>query len=709
MSFLRQKTSASAVAPAYTGMQLQTSSGALPIPILWGVNQLAPNIVWSGDFRAIPQYSKSAGKGGGGKSATGYDYQTAVIMGLCEGPIAGVGTIWNSQTVSTLGSLGLTLFSGRTPQPVWSYTVTSFPSQALGYNGCAYICSPDFDMGSSAGISALSFEIDGLLTTSAAVNGVDADPALVIQDFLTNPQFGVGFPAGSIEGTSLLGGSGGSSYQTYCQAAGLALSPALVNQEAANSILARWLQLTNTAAVWSGGLLRFVPYGDAVITGATTSASVTFNPNLTPIYDFADDDFLFENNEDPVAVARSDPYTAYNMQTLEISQRSNYYDATPITAFDQYAIEQFGLRIASTITAHEICDAQVAQVSAQLILQRNLYIRNLYSFKASWEYCLLEPMDLVTLTDAGLGLSKAVVRIVDIEEDEEGLLTITAEEFPAGTATASAYPVQGGSSAPVDRGVTSAPVNAPVIFEPPPGLTGGEPQVWIAVSGGASGVSDPNWGGAVIWVSTDDLNYAQIGQVTSPARQGVLTSPLPAFDSVNPDAQSRLEVSMAESAGLLLSASVSDANNAVTLSIVDQELIAYANANLSGPSAYELTYLQRGLYGSAANAHAAGAPFARLDQATFKYVLPPNVVGSTLYVKLQSFNVFGQALQDLSTCVAYAYQVRGSGSLGPVTQALAVGANLDFGVASGSVSESDDYGLASDPYVTTVDFGPASA
>ena len=42
---------------------------------------------------------------------------------------------------------------------------------------------------------------------------------------------------------------------------------------------------------------------------------------------------------------------------------------------------------------------------AQTILQRELYVRTKFTFKLSWEYCLLDPMDIVTITDANLGLS----------------------------------------------------------------------------------------------------------------------------------------------------------------------------------------------------------------------------------------------------------------------------------------------------------------
>ena len=74
---------------------------------------------------------------------------------------------------------------------------------------------------------------------------------------------------------------------------------------------------------------------------------------------------------------------------------------TPVEARDQSQIEIFGPRVGPTITAHEICDEFViAPIVAQTILQRELYVRTKFTFKLSWEYCLLDPMDVVTITDA---------------------------------------------------------------------------------------------------------------------------------------------------------------------------------------------------------------------------------------------------------------------------------------------------------------------
>jgi hypothetical protein len=732
-----------AVYPQYTGLQIQTSSGAVPISIVWGASKLAPNVVWAGNFQVIAQNSKTGGKGGGGLfggGTTSYDYRSALVLGLCEGPIQSVQCVWNGQTLTSLtapqsagkkGStgLGLTLFTGTTPQSTWGYLSSAFPAQALPYGGLAYVCNSNFDLGSSATLPSLWFETYGILAATGA-NGVDADPAAVIQDFLTNAQYGVGFPPASIDASTLFGSGGDASYQTYCFAAGLAISPALTDQEAANSILARWLRITNTAAVWSSGVLKFIPYGDSEITGnlisfsgpaysfyvaantnissahlnpSTLTGTRTFVPNLTPVYNLGDDDFIYDDGKDPVLVQRTDPYASYNMQILEISQRGNYYDATPIVAFDQNAIELYGLRIASTVTAHEICDENVAQTSAQLILQRGLYIRNHYTFKLSWEYCLLEPMDLVTLSDANLGLNNTVVRVTEVEEDDNGLLTVTAEEFPGGIATSVLYPVQTGSSSNFDRGGAPGSVDTPLIFEPPPALAGATPQVWMGASGG------PAWGGCVVWVSLDDTSYAAIGSITSAARQGVLTAALAVYAGINPDTTDTLSVNMAESNGALTSTTAAGAQNAVTLAIVDNELLAYETATLTGTNAYNLTTLQRGLYGSTMASHATGAPFTRLDSAIFEYDLPANYIGQELYVKFQSFNIFGGAAQDLSTCTAYTYEPVGSGTFGPVAQALALGTNLDYLLASQAVSESDSFGMASDPFVSTIDMGLASA
>ena len=789
MSWFRQK---SGQKPDYTGLQLQTSVSTLPIPIIWGRTKAAANVIWYANFQT---HGGGGGKGGiFGQPSSGYTYTADLIMALCEGPVSGIGVIWRDQSTYTLAGLGLSFFEGSTPQSVWGYLSAHYTIEALAYQGTSYVCAASYRLGDEADIGNHNFEIIGVLAGTGA-NGVDADPAEVIADFLTNPQYGAGFSAASIDAATLFGSGGDASLQTYCKAMGIAFSPALVDQEQGSSVLSRWLQLLNCAAVWSGGMLKFIPYGDEEIaagnvtrtvqyaiptpvqpsSGPATTPSIAVStaaafvsdggvayaltgealtyigalqpssagsygispagtylfaggdedqlvdiaftyaipanyvPDLTPIYNLTGLDFVDEKGDkDPLQVSRVDPFSLPTIQRVECLSRTNAYGATPVEARDQSQIELYGPRVGSTIQAHEICDEIViGPIVAQTILQRQLYVRAHFTFKLSWECGLLDPMDVVTITDANLGLVDYPVRIVGIEEDDKGLLTVTAEELVIGVSTPTLYATSGPLGFQANQGVVPASINTPLIYEPPPELTGGVAQVWVGASGGSGGVADPNWGYASVLVSIDNVAYSQIATITTPLRQGFLTAALP--EATGWDATDTLSVNLAESGGTLSGTSAAAAQQGATLSLCDSELLAYQSATLTGTNAYNLTGLQRGLDGSPPAAHSSGAPFARLDSAVVKYDLPESYVGLRLYFKFQSFNVFGAGAQDLADCAVYTYTPKGAGVIGPVAQALAVGTNLDYLLASQAVSETDDFGFASDPYATAIDLGSAAA
>jgi len=722
MSFLRTP-SQPVTTPTYTGLQLQTSSSAIPIPIVYGVSKVAPNILWNGGFAAHYDNSgKGGGKGGGGSTGKNGNqppssYTTAIMLGLCEGPIFDLGYVWDNSTISILSQVSTMSaagwLDGDIGQPVWNYLQDTYPDQALAYAGTAIVFDYQISMGSSATLDSYSFEVQAQFCKTG-FNGYDADPALMITDFLTNAFYGVGFPSASIAGATLTGNSGDASVQSYCRAVGIALSAALTNQETASQTLSRWLQLLNCAAFWSEGLLKFVPYGDTAVTGplytggdigfstSNTSQSTsfvvvpqqqigtwTFQPNDTPVYDLTDDDFIYADGDDPVQIARVDPYLAYNRQDVEIAQRTNFYDATPITVFDQAAIDKYGLRIAPPVTAHEVCDPGIAQTVAQLILQRGLYIRNHYTFKLSWEYCLLEPMDLVTLYDEGLGLDGVAVRIISVEEDDQGLLSVTAEEFPPGVATPVEYFVQQKNSAAFAANAPASPVNAPIIFEPPYGLADGL-SVWIALSGQVVST----WGGCYVYASSDDTSYQKIGEVNGPAVMGLTREDLPPvaslfdFGQVTVDTAHILDVDLTESNGTLNSASQTDmlaGNTACYVGALSGagEIIAYQNAALKSASRYGLSVIQRGAFDSTISDHPAGSTFCKLDGHIFKYPYLAGQIGQKVYLKFQSFNAFGAGLQDLADCGTYVYTITGS----PLLSALEPPQNLTTSFGSNGFAQ----------------------
>jgi hypothetical protein len=375
---------------------------------------------------------------------------------------------------------------------------------------------------------------------------------------------------------------------------------------------------------------------------------------------------------------------------------------SPVEARDQAQIEIFGPRVGSTIQGNEICDELVVgPLVAQTILQRELYVRAKFSFKLSWEYCLLDPMDIVTLTDANLGLSNTPVRIIAVEEDDKGLLAVTAEELVTGVSTPAFYQSARPGNFAQNAAVPAIPVNAPLIYEPPVSLTG-IAQVWIGASGINGGPANPQWGGANVYVSLDNSTYSQIAVLTAPLRQGFLTASLAAaagWDSVD-----TLAVNLAESGQTLSGTSEIAAQQGATLSLVGNELLAYQNATLTSASHYNLTGLARGLSGTTGAAHSTGAPFARLDGAVVKYNLPSNAAGQNLYFKFQSFNVFGGGIQDLSTCAVYTFTPTASGA-DPIIAQLATGFALDLGQVNSAPTLSDDLGAVTASVGGGVDLG----
>lgn len=623
-------------------LQVQRSSQGLTLPVIYGRTRVAGNLIWYGDFTTIEHKTttRQGGKGGGGVTQEDikYTYEAAVMLALCEGEIQGVGRIWrDKEKFDSLAQLRLTLMRGGDEQPLWTHLAQAkHQNQALNYSGTAYLCSPNYELTKSAQIYQHNFEVIGKLGYSG--NIPDANPRDIIRDLLTNQRYGCGFPVDSIGDTDR--------YSNYCRAVGIFLSPAYTEQGEAQRNISELLEQTNSAAVFSQGRLKIVPYGDGNYRG-NGAAYIADNKAL---YDLTDDDFIVSGAEDPVSVERKTNADAFNQVQVEYLDRDNDYNVAIAEVKDQANIEQYGLRPKEAVKMHGICNGKVAQKVAQQLLQRALYVRNEYEFKLGWKYCLLEPMDIVTLTDAGLGLDKTPVRITEIEEDEEGVLSVKAEDYPVGVYTVSEYPTQPSLGYSADYNVSPGNAHAPVIFEAPLQLTGGEPQIWMATAGGDM------WGGAEVWVSTDGDSYTRVGAVNHKARFGSLTAALPngaVFDRTN-------TLSVEISAGQMTGGTEQDSRDLLTLCYVDGEFLAYANAELKGVGRYTLGNLTRGAYGSAIDSHAAGSQFARVDDTLFKYPVPRNWIGRTVWVKLVSYNVFSGGIQDLASVPAYSYAIKGA-------------------------------------------------
>jgi hypothetical protein len=278
---------------------------------------------------------------------------------------------------------------------------------------------------------------------------------------------------------------------------------------------------------------------------------------------------------------------------------------------------------------------------------------------ASVNASLVQTLDAATVSAAG-----TVVVSAAVGQALAGAMLLAAGANlahsinPIGVGTATLYPRQSSAGSGIDTLVDPGHSNPPIIFEPPAALSGGDLEIWLIASGGA------NWGGCQIWVSSDGSTYAIAGTLYRGGRQGVLTAALASH--ADPDSADTLSVDLSESQGQMLSGTTADADSFVTLCYCDGELVSYETATLTAAYQYDLTYLRRGVYGTPIGAHSSGADFARFgpnDPSLFRYRYPASFAGQTISVKLPAFNIFGQALQDLSGLTPTSYTLTGAGSV----------------------------------------------
>lgn len=677
------------------GININQSTYGNAIALVYGQNRVPLTLGWYGNFVATPHTtSQPSGKGGGGGSSnTTFTYSASMVMLLTEGPITGVGQVWQDKAVTTLAALGLTLFSGAGGQATWSYLTTNFPTQAIPYDHTAYVAAQNLALGNSAALPNYTFEVTGFLPYNAGTIN-DAEPSAILIDYCTEANHGAGFPSlGVIQG-------GGNTYQSYCIAMGFFISPYEASQRAAVDFIKEVLQISNSNAWMSAGALNILPYADQAVTGN----SRTYTPNLAPLFAFTEDDILTSANSsasasDPIIVDRKPLASTYNTVRVEFLDRSNAYNTAIAEARDDQDIALNGVRVMSTISFHSITTVSVARQVAQLILQRQLYIRSTYTFSVRADYSLLEPMDLVSITDTSLGIVNKLVRIIEVDDDQNDVLTLVTEEMLVGTASAPVYNWQGSQGYAANYSTAPPSVAAPVIFAAPALLVSaaGGYEMWIAVDQGAAG----SWGGCDVYMSLDGTSYIFAGTVNGAARYGTLTANLATH--IDPDTTNTLSVALTNSASTILqlvSGSAADYNNLRTLIYADGEFMAYQTATLTSAGHYNLTTLRRGLYGSAPALHLSASPFVRIDAAIFRVPFDAGMMGQTIHFKFCSFNVYGQAHESLAGVTDYTRVLsnNNAGQLtpGPLTlvgRGITVNGNNVFKSAASVAWDSDVYSV----------------
>lgn len=620
MSFFRGRTTTTR-ANKISEFTVNTAEYGAVVPEIIGTVRTAGNVIYYDDFTAHEhRETHKAGKGGKSKQVNiTYTYTVAVILGLCEGPIAGIGKVWIGKNVHNYPAddIQLTLFDGKENQQPWAYTQGKHPDKALPYSGLAYMAGV-IDLGDSGSMPSYNFEVKGKLLEAG--DGVDVNPADYIRYILNK----IGKKDMQIIGLD--------NYRKYCKEADLLISsPPDEDAKAAREVVNEIAKLTNAYVFWSNDKLKIVPLADRPV-GSWT-------PNKTVVYGLTADDFLPQTGGALVIYKRKDSSAVYNQFPVEFINRANGYEKESVSYEFTEDIKNYGVRAASVTNAHYIYTKERAVKIAEQLARNNKYGRTQYTFKLDWSFCQLEVGDLVRLTDENSGIFEQVAVVSGITEGTDGCLTVTALSRAQGDYSAAKYNVHANDRPYIEYNKT-APDTVPVIFQPPADLTADGLELWIAAKGKADG-----WGGCTVYVSDDNTNYRTAGQIANSARCGKLIKGIAASDT-------DIIVSCNDQ---LISGTQQDAERKNTLCWIGGECISYVTATLQNDGNYKLSRCIRGQYNTKVTAHNAGADFIRLDNALLHLNFAKEDIGKKIYLKFCSHNIFGAGNQDLSDVTAYEY------------------------------------------------------
>lgn len=601
--------------------QINTASYGEVVPEILGTTRVSGNIIDYEDFTAHEHKSTTrTGKGGGSKhTEITYTYTVAAAIGLCEGPIKGIGKVWRDKEVYQYPNekIELTLFKGDYGQTPWPYMLSKHPDKAMPYSGLAYMAGV-VDLGDRGSLPQYNFEIQGKLLETG--DGVDVNPA----DYIVHVLQSVGADV-VIDGID--------NFRAYCKAADILIStPPNQKSAKAQQVINDIAEITNSLVFWSTDRLKIVPLADKPIGDWTPANQIQ--------YDLTADDFIAGSDGQLILYKRKDSSEAYNEATVEFINRANSYEKETVSFEVVADVQRNGLKPASKKTAHYLYTKARAQYYAEQLAMKRLYAKTQYTFRLDWAFCALEVGDLVTLTDKSCQLDHQIVVITSVNEAADGQLELTAEGKPAGTYAPAKYNVHENERPFVDYNQEAPSVNDVAIFQTV-GDVGGN-QIFVGVN------APSGWGGCSVWLSDNNQTYQRIGNISQQARMGRTKYGF---------AQNGNFCNVTINQGVLKSGTHIDAERGNTLCWVNGEALSYENVEVHPNNWFALQGLVRGQYGTNAINHNADERFVRVDEALFRYPYRKEDIGKTIYLKFTSMNLFGSNEQGLDEVQSYQYTI----------------------------------------------------
>ena len=351
--------------------------------------------------------------------------------------------------------------------------------------------------------------------------------------------------------------------RAQCRAAGLWGSLTMNSQSSASDWIKTLAAAANAAPVYLGSKFFLIPYSE--VSAAGNGALYQAPTADGPVAELNADGSDFVGSDGCPALDTVDRIDLPNVLQMQCIDRNANYAQVTVQTPDPASIGLYGVRKADPVTNNAVQDPAVARTLLGIQVRRNQYGGDTWSFQASARWSLLSPMDLITLTDTLQGIAGVPVRITGYKEQDDGSFQGTAEPFVYGMCAPNSLAATTPAPNPVNPQQSAGDANAPVIFEPTPGLYPGASgnQIWVVVSS-----NNANYGGAQIFVSTDGgASYqpapggaeANSNIVIGSAVTGELTADWPA--DTDPDTTNDLLLDLSESNGVLESIGTVAENN----------------------------------------------------------------------------------------------------------------------------------------------------
>ncbi|WP_397544471.1 baseplate multidomain protein megatron [Roseovarius salis] len=149
--------------PRLESLQVTTSTEGAVIPAVFGRMRVGGNIIWATDFREETETtSQGGGKGGGPEvETTEYRYYASLAVGICEGPIAGIGRVWADGDLLDTSTIEWRVYLGtetQAPDPLIQSLMGAGATPA--YRGVAYAVFEDLPLGRFGNrLPQLTFEV----------------------------------------------------------------------------------------------------------------------------------------------------------------------------------------------------------------------------------------------------------------------------------------------------------------------------------------------------------------------------------------------------------------------------------------------------------------------------------------------------------------------------------------------------------------------